>query len=402
MIKKINWFHWLANLGVSVLSLFLFLGTAELISRIWYSPQTAYYPGIFEYDADKVYRLKKSITGFTFAGAPVTTNSFGYRDDEIPIKKETDVIRALVLGDSVSFGHGVLMEETFPELLEEKLNLNHTDYRFDVINTGVPGNSPFQEIIDLERALVFDPDVVIVQFVLNDVVEPYKFLKRHGGTGIDYHGVQDVYWLDHWLRQNSAFYLFLDEIHRFLDETIPKGSASMIDQKELQATEMAKAQSLDWNLAAYEPKNDLERQLWAECLMHLQNEVNLTRSNNIPFLLFVSPVNFQLFNSNATYAQQRLKEFSESNNISYFDLLPILNSEVDRRVAQRHSEVTQKWTEEKTKRMRRKIAKQVWESFFLDYDHYNANGHMLVANQLYPIVSDLLAKKILTTTSTKK
>jgi hypothetical protein len=55
--------------------------------------------------------------------------------------------------------------------------------------------------------LPLEPDAVIVQFVLNDVVEPRRFLRRHGGKGLDYHGVEDVpYW--HWLlSQHSAFYL---------------------------------------------------------------------------------------------------------------------------------------------------------------------------------------------------
>ena len=62
----------------------------------------------------------------------------------------------------------------------------------EVLNTAAPGNTAYQELWDLERSLQLSPDVVILQFALNDVVEPYRFLKRLGGAGIDYHGIPDI------------------------------------------------------------------------------------------------------------------------------------------------------------------------------------------------------------------
>ncbi|MFC1680621.1 hypothetical protein ACFL1S_02355 [Pseudomonadota bacterium] len=273
-----------------------------------------------------------------------------------------------------------------PEILESKLADEFTNYRFDVINTAVPGNSPFQEVVDLERGMVFDPGVVILQFVLNDVVEPFKFLKRFGGKGIDYHGVRDEYWLDRLFRQNSAFYLFLADSYRKILE-------SNTDIKKRQAAEMAKVRSLDWGLAANEPKNDLERQLWTECLKQMQSAINLARDKNIPFLLFVSPVDFQLYEENDTYAQQRLKELARLNNVSYFDILPVLGSEVETLIAQGQPEAEQESRDSDPGHLWRDNARKVWESYFLDYDHYNARGHEPVADQLYPIVTGILFDK---------
>lgn len=371
------------RVGLSLFSLLVFAGSAELICRIWYEPQQVTYPGIFEYDADKVYRLKKSLKGGMFAGKPVTTNSFGYRDVEISVEKGSDVIRVLVIGDSITFGHGVLVEQTYSNLLEEKLNREVTDFRFDVINTAVPGNSPFQEFFDLERALIFHPDVVIAQFVLNDVVEPFKVLRRYGGTGKDYHKVHDAYWLDLLLRQHSAFYLFLTDVYREILSLV-------VDIEKRREIELKKARSLDWNLAAHEPKNETERELWAECLKQLQLVVELCRRENIPLLLFVSPVDFQLEDSKRTYAQRRLKEFADENKVTYFDLLPNLR-EVSRLANQQQ---TRKLSEEETVAMNLAISKQVWNSFFLDYDHYNANGHRFVVEHLYPVLLSLLKEKV--------
>jgi hypothetical protein len=77
--------------------------------------------GVFEYDPEKVFALKKNLRGGVFAGKPVNTNSVGLRDDEISWQRERSEIRILLLGDSISFGHGVLAEQTFSYHLERLL-----------------------------------------------------------------------------------------------------------------------------------------------------------------------------------------------------------------------------------------------------------------------------------------
>ncbi len=91
------------NLLLSLISIILFFGVAEVISRMKYTPQKIDYKWIFEYDKDKVYRLKKNHIG-SFADRDVITNSQGYRDSEIPIQKPLNTIRILVIGDSITFG----------------------------------------------------------------------------------------------------------------------------------------------------------------------------------------------------------------------------------------------------------------------------------------------------------
>ena len=54
-----------------------------------------------------------------FAGVPVHINSLGFRDRrEYRLAKRPNTFRILVLGDSVTFGHGSVSEHTYPCLLE--------------------------------------------------------------------------------------------------------------------------------------------------------------------------------------------------------------------------------------------------------------------------------------------
>jgi hypothetical protein len=159
-----------SKLLLALLSTTLFLGTAEWLARIRYDPLREDAKNVFEYDPEKWFRLKANFNGH-FALKPVVTNSYGQRDGEIPVEKPSGTRRILVLGDSISFGHAVLVQESYPERLESLLN-DSARGRFDVINTAAPGNAPHQEYVDLRRSLRFEPDYVLLQFSLNDVVEP--------------------------------------------------------------------------------------------------------------------------------------------------------------------------------------------------------------------------------------
>lgn len=78
--------------------------------------------------------------------------------------------RILVLGDSYVQGHGVSKENTFVEILEEKLNEDFG--KFEVINAGVFGYSPLVEYLYLKKeGLKFEPELVILALSLTDFGE---------------------------------------------------------------------------------------------------------------------------------------------------------------------------------------------------------------------------------------
>ena len=96
-------------------------------------------------------------------GVPVQTNSLGFREKEYPVERRPGVKRIAVLGDSFTFGVGVPFNEVFSKRLEAALNGT------EVINFGVPGYNTTNELATLrEVAAKFQPDLVIVGYVLND------------------------------------------------------------------------------------------------------------------------------------------------------------------------------------------------------------------------------------------
>lgn len=126
-------------------------------------------PGFYVSDPVLGQRLSPGYDGW-FAGVPVKINALGFRDErEYDVKKAPGTFRILVLGDSVTFGHGTLNTTTYPYLLQQRLGAWRRDVHWQVWNLGVPGYATGQELAQLEQvAPAWAPDLVIVGFFPND------------------------------------------------------------------------------------------------------------------------------------------------------------------------------------------------------------------------------------------
>ncbi len=109
-------------------------------------------------------------TGGFYMGVPVQINSVGLRDREFDItRKSKGVVRTLMLGDSLTFGWGVKVDDTPSKLLEAFLNDQNGGPQNEVINTGV-GNyiRPWRWLISSTEGRLFKPDVVVLNYFIND------------------------------------------------------------------------------------------------------------------------------------------------------------------------------------------------------------------------------------------
>jgi hypothetical protein len=108
------------------------------------------------------YRLRPS-AHVTFRREPLSTNRWGMRDRAYERVKAPGTLRVAVLGDSHSFGSGVRDQETYENLVEDRLNREDArDRRYEILNFSVGGYGPLSRLAVLEsQVFSFDPDLVL-------------------------------------------------------------------------------------------------------------------------------------------------------------------------------------------------------------------------------------------------
>ena len=98
-------------------------------------------------------------------GAPVTSNRLGMRDREYETIKPANTYRIVLLGASHDQGTGVNDDQTYENLVEDRLNRELPDprySRYEILNLSVGGYGVLQELLRLEQeGFEFQPDAVI-------------------------------------------------------------------------------------------------------------------------------------------------------------------------------------------------------------------------------------------------
>jgi len=101
-----------------------------------------------------------------YKGAFFETNSIGIRDKEYNLEKNNNTFRIAIIGDSQTKGIGINLEDTYPKILEKKLNEKTINKSYEVMNFARGGihNENYQcylkKTID---ALHYNPDMIILQ-----------------------------------------------------------------------------------------------------------------------------------------------------------------------------------------------------------------------------------------------
>lgn len=122
-------------------------------------------------------------------------NSDGMRDREFTVNKPNNTIRIAGLGDSYTFGSGIKdVNDTYLKVLERMLNSRTSGEKYEVLNFGIPGKDTEDELeIMRDKVLKYDPDIIMIGYVLNDLknVDPNLKLPKKHLTVIPYVG----FWL---------------------------------------------------------------------------------------------------------------------------------------------------------------------------------------------------------------
>jgi len=231
----------LRNLALAAASTLVFGGLMEGAARLLEPPPVQKQEYLWDWserfkDAE-FYTLEKG------EGYPPNeeTNVDGLRDVTRPIETREGLRRVVILGDSVTFGHGLEAPEAFPQLLEGSLRASGRDV--DVFNLALPGWSTRQERLAYERiARKYRPNVVVLGVCLNDLAElqinltkPPGFLLtlfKHsaairmalGASKREIGAVEELFAADGSARVKSAFRLFFDEVRTLKAEVSKDGA----------------------------------------------------------------------------------------------------------------------------------------------------------------------------------
>ncbi len=105
-------------------------------------------------------------------------NSLGFHDAEHTFQKPEGTFRIIILGDSFTEAIQVALEKTFPKIIEEELN-RREDFPVEVISLGRSGAGTKKSLeILMETGLRFHPDLILMQFLSNDLIDNSPQLQK--------------------------------------------------------------------------------------------------------------------------------------------------------------------------------------------------------------------------------
>jgi len=97
-------------------------------------------------------------------------NEHGFRDAKPhPIPKPVGTTRVLLVGDSFTFGQGVNYDESWPVIVEKRIQDSGNNH-IDLVKAGIQGMDTRSEYILMQRLREkYEYDMVIVGFLINDL-----------------------------------------------------------------------------------------------------------------------------------------------------------------------------------------------------------------------------------------
>jgi lysophospholipase L1-like esterase len=222
----------------------------------------------------------------TFMGVPVAINSLGLRDIEFdPSQKPVGTVRTVMLGDSVTFGWGVLAEDTPSKLLETALNQTAGPTRYEVVNTGVGNyNTQMEVAYFLSKGYELKPDVVVLNYFINDA-EPTPQRKQS------------------WIAEHSQAYVVL---------------ASAVDK----ASRLFFGKS-DWK-DYYRNLYGDDRPGWVAAKDAIHSLASFCRENNIPLLVVNYPELHELKDYPFPEVTESVSKAAADEQLPFLDLRPFV------------------------------------------------------------------------------
>lgn len=340
-------------------ALILSLGMAEILCRVVEHPPSIlpsrpsgwaiipekswieYHPmlGWFHQKNKESFLQKNSLT------VKITTNSQGLRGKrEYAILKPAGVFRILAIGDSFTFGFGVLDQETYPAVMETKIP------GIEVLNLGVAGYGVDQlTLLYSEIGMKFQPDFVFLSLYPEDFWRSLRAF-NDGGYGKPYYVLdsnQKLHLRHVPVPKDRRFHTpqFPAVLERnFLERLLDSISFFRLLQR-------AKRRLLK-QLGSEDPDSSME---WILGRAILKQTLDQIKSEKIPAALVLIPPQRWIAGTDEPL-RRSLERFSRREGIDLIDLTPVFQ---------------------------KAAAEKGVDAFYIRDDlHWTAEGHRLVASLL--------------------
>lgn len=176
------WTNHLKRLSVLTVTILLSLALVELSLRVLSHIRQNYDVEMWRYANDlkipvddERSHIHAQSKNAHIMGKEVQLNSHGLRDREFSYEKPNNTFRIISIGDSYTFGFGADQDKTFSKLIEKKLNEQHPEKKYEVLNMGVGNYNAIQELAALKiQGLKYHPDHILWNFYINDAEETQK------------------------------------------------------------------------------------------------------------------------------------------------------------------------------------------------------------------------------------
>ena len=274
-------------------------------------------------DAADYWAIADPELGYRMNPKYLDLNPDGLRDHPIGLKAGR--FRLLMLGDSLGF-YGDDLDDTFVGHMRKELHKDAAYDRVDVVDACIKGYTNFQEVEYLKKfGVKFDPDLVGIEFCLNDV---HKFLMAFA---FDAQGkiIPNSYSLSSeelsrsrsWPRRllsHSYLLVWLRDHIRFA--------------RQVASYHARQGFSFDYRTDINTAWKD---EGWADIEKQLTEYRELGRQKKFPVFLVVFPVATQYQQDylardrdHVLKPQRKLKEICARLGIAYYDLFPDLSPEM--------------------------------------------------------------------------
>jgi hypothetical protein len=147
-------------LSAIILCLILFLSAVKFIAGSQKTEVSQYYTNLDWDDRDindiphRRNMVYENMVRGTNKIYKVKINSQGFRDYEYELDKPPDNLRIAVVSDSVTFGVGVNLEDTYVKQLERLLN-NYCSRKVEILNFGASGASTVNELELIQKKFFY-------------------------------------------------------------------------------------------------------------------------------------------------------------------------------------------------------------------------------------------------------